>query len=571
MLNSKMLIYALGSADDEFIEEARLAMGYGMQRKASFRRKKLIRIALIAALIAALFAVTAYATGWFGLSARITPSAETQNAETSGSINGYISTNGYANSPEALAHAEWHEFCTEYRSTAHFSNAADTSWTRNEDEENYYYIYGAFDRSMMDKLLEIQDKYGIRLHNKAAYPQTDAHFYQVSGAGAFLLDDKMTFSCNYVYEDGSFKGEGFVSADNPEELFTVVRGAKAVLDPSGIRIINAENYEEWQYETACGVNVNLALRQKADSRGADIFVFCEEEDYIVTIMFYAPEADRSSAEAFADKFDYRALCAGDPELRLIRDTAPTAVKPKESLLTLKDFMEQPEYKAASEFYEFYRDYYDALDENDAFVEGFAGYQYHGEFPSGIAEVDAELERIAAEHKLIVPQQNLCYWYQMEIPAEIILPSGALYVERGTDPHEIYPEVDAQAYYDAIGFGNFSREENPSCLVKYDNGSFWLSEQVGKVGYNLHYIPKGCFYPLLMSFYSADVTSWTYEAECGEQVYISSGEQPPYPRWGQRSIVYETDNAYVIISVEGGTGEAYLLEMIADNIDFTAFK
>ena len=124
-------------------------------------------------------------------------------------------------------------------------------------------------------------------------------------------------------------------------------------------------------------------------------------------------------------------------------------------------------------------------------------------------------------------------------------------------------------YKIMGFGPFSKDNRPFRLHKYDNGAMYLEESFGTGGYNFHYIPKGCFYPLLMSFYSTDVTSWAYESACGEQVWISTGENPPYPKWPQSSILYETDTAYTLITT--GNAEAYLLEAIADNIDFTMFN
>ena len=74
--------------------------------------------------IASLLGVTAYAAGWLGLSSRVQPAPPLMSAMPDPSDpaatpfarepGGFISANGYANSPAALAHKEWHEFWFSY-------------------------------------------------------------------------------------------------------------------------------------------------------------------------------------------------------------------------------------------------------------------------------------------------------------------------------------------------------------------------------------------------------------------------------------------------------------------------
>jgi len=133
------------------------------------------------------------------------------------------------------------------------------------------------------------------------------------------------------------------------------------------------------------------------------------------------------------------------------------------------------------------------------------------------------------------------------------------------------EVTEEEYFEALGMEKFTTESRALSLAKYDNGAFIFEGFLGHGSYTLHYMPKGCFYPLLRYFLTTDDTSWAYDTACGEQVFISNGGETQYPVPGMRSILYETDNAYVVVTVSGGKGEAYLLEMIADDIDFTVFK
>ena len=567
MLDNKTLFSSLSYIDDDFIEEGRKALAYGNPHPTY----KGWKIALIAAILASLLVVSVFAVEWFGLSRRTSPPEEVVESfmgkETT-HTKSYISMNGYADSPEALAHAEWNEFWWDYVSKHEFSNETDTSWTANELEEKYYFIYSAYNREMMDKLLEIQTKYNIRLHTDEAHPQLQTMIYETTGAKPFILGDNHQFMVKAVYEDGSFSGEGHIVIDGVECGFSVVRGAQGVLDPHKNSVRDAEDHTEWQYTNKNGDTVNLAMKFfKSNAETLGFYLFAQEGDYIVTIFGSCPNVEdlKASAESFADCFDIKALCAGDADLRPILNTKPTNVKPKEGLMTLKEFVETPEYKAASEFYDFYGDYCDSLPENDVFVDGMSGYHHYGRFPTGIECVDAELKRIINEYKLISPVSNLCYWAYAEMSSEYIFAHGAHHKDADRSI-----EVSKADYYNAMGFGQFSKENRPFFMLKYDNGAIWLSESFGTGGYELHYIPKGCFYPMLQSFYSTDVTSWAYESACGEQVWISTGEQPPYPISKQSSILYETDTAYVLITASGNP-EAYLLEAIADNIDFTMFN
>ncbi len=568
MLDNKTLFYSFSYIDDDFIEESRIALKYD-SKTPSISLGKFLKITLIAAVLVSVLAVTGFATEWFGLSRRASSPKQTVESFMGEEVTvqrSYISMNGYADSPEAKAHTEWNEFWWDYIANHEFTNETDTSWTANEFEESHYYIYGAFNREMMDKLLEIQAKYNIRLHTQQAGVQIKDMIYETTGAEPFFTCDKNDFMTKIVYEDGSFSGEGYVVIDGVECRFSLIRGAQGVLDPSRNSILDAEDHTEWQYTNKNDDAVNLAMRFfESNAETLGFYLFAQEGDYIVTILGSCPNVDdlKASAESFADCFDIKALCTGDSDLRPILNTKPSNVKPKEGLMTLKDFVETPEYKAASEFYEFYSDYCDALPEYDYMVDNASGYHYYGDFPSELDVVNAEVERIIDKYDLLIPGNNLCYWGGREIPTDIIRADSGRTSSMGIR------DVSIEEFYEAMGFGPFSREHRPFRLHKYDNGAVYLEESFGGGSYELHYIPKGCFYPLLMSFYSTDVTSWAYESACGEQVWISTGENPPYPKWPQSSILYETDTAYVLITT--GNAEAYLLETIADNIDFTMFN
>ena len=570
MRDSERLIQAIGNIDDEIIDQVSREFARG-ERETSRKRSaaKIRRIFLLAAAIAALLVATAYAAGWFGLRTRVIPpeTAGPQSQESSGGI----SRNAYADTPEGRAVMEWAQFQSAYLAEEHdFSNENDVSWLNGDGkQEKYYYMYGAFDRTMMDKLLEIRDKYGITLHTDMVTPPNNSYFFQITGLEPFLLteggsDDML---CQQVYEDGSFQAEISARVNGVDTSLTLARGRKGTLDPSYRDVEDIDSFEEWQYTTQTGATVNLAVR----AGGGRAFVFYDDENYIVTLFSSVPEGEnyRACTEALAELVDYKAVCGGKTDVSLVINTTPTTVKPKEGLLTLADWVETAEYQASSRFQRCYNDYVMSLPENaEVYVQGFSFMYYRGCFPVGVEQVDNELAAIREQYALLMPAGCETIWYSRRVSPEKISPAGALLV--GREGFEALEVVDEQEIYKLAGVEPFAREGTADCVVAYDNGAFWMDLYFNHSGYYVHYIPKGCFYPTFHYVLHPDCRGWAYDAACGEQVYITLDGVTEYPVYPSNYILYETDTAYVIIQIEDGMNEAYRLELVADDIDFTKF-
>lgn len=558
MLNTEKIMQALNGADDEMLEDARRCMGYGTAARSRRARRMGWRVALIAAALAALFAATAYAMDWFGLSSRLT--ASPTETERQG---GYISMNGYAGTPEGQAHAEWAQFWTDYVKNKTFSNDPDLEWLAGDQElERYQNIYAAWDQTMLDKLLEIRDKYKVKLHAQSTVVPDAEYFYKVTGLAPFIQGEHEIWP-KIIYEEGSFSLEGSIDG----RFFSLDRGAKGYLDPAHNYINNSEEYIEWQYTTSAGALLNLAARNTDD--GQSVFVFYQDENYLVTIMagVSGGEDYKTKAEAFAEKFDYAALCTGTIDLSVVVDTRPTQAKPKNGLLTLKDWVETDEYQASTEFQRFFAELVGEWPEHDGIVEGFMEYYYYGSFPSQYEEVNEEYNRITETYGLKMPEQSIVIWGRKQIPYEnmnilngVILPEGKTLND--------FPSLEVAEIYKQMGVEPFIADGEPGDAVIYDNGVFFCPMTDGG---DLHYIPKGSFSPLVRFCLHPDGEGWAYNTACGEQVYIVQGGDMEYPVWDYSSIIYETDTAYVIILNNTGRDEPYLLEDIADNVDFTKFK
>ena len=253
---TEQILRALNTAEARDLEDAGRVLGYYPGRTGRGARKA-VRVLLLAAAFALLFGVTAYALGWFGLSSRLTEAEDTSpfsedltgqavQTETEPPMTHYLSFNDYTGTPAAKAHAEWNVFWWDYVGSHSFDNAAESEWKQGLDAETTAIadIYGCGDESMLAKLLEIRDKYEIRLHTASVFPGNEERFFELTGLKPFFLGEG-ELQVQYLYEDGSFKAEGQAALDGRGCPFTLIRGAKGALDPASNREDRAEEYEEW--------------------------------------------------------------------------------------------------------------------------------------------------------------------------------------------------------------------------------------------------------------------------------------------------------------------------------------
>ena len=571
-MKQQRILDMLEHIDEKYIIEAAPAL----RARRSSAPRKAGRTLLIAAVIVSLFAAlcaVAYAAGWFGLAQRITKPAEPAGVsliigeETP--VEGYISMNGIAGSPEAQAHAEWVAFRDEYVAQHSFSNHTDLSWPGGDElMESYYMIYGAYDQTMLDKLLEISEKYNVKLHSQMYAPPTDAKFYKVSGCEPFVLSDN-SLSPMYLYEDGSYKFEGYVTAGEQEHVLSFIRGRKGALDPSLGLVFNSSDYEEWQYVNASGDELNLARNTLPSQATGDcgLFIFCEKGDYIFTV--YAGADSREQAELLADQFDFDTAAKGSETLDLdsVLKVEAAQAKPKEGLMTMADWLATDEYKASSEFRSLVCEYAGTLPENADTVEGTMMYKYFNGFSAAADEnILSFRDRVAEEYPdLVYPINNTAVIANMEIADGYIS-----YMAGHRIGGETGREYTDEEMYELFGAGKFCTEGSIFRVIAYDNGAAFCDISAFRSGYGVHYIPKGAFYPLIQPVVNPELEGWAYDSACGEQVYIVPGGPIDYPVLSYSSILYETDAAYVIVEV-GGQGDAGSLQTVADDIDFTMFE
>ena len=223
------------------------------------RRKPWVGM-LAAAMMVVVLAGTAFATEFFGLgNLRVTDpftatTAPTQEPVTEAAVQDSIALQGLPESPEFLATAEWMDFLAGYDQERTILNALGNTATGLEETYGLYFVYT---QEMADALEEIIARHGLKLHSSIEFFDSAEKLYKRSGTGAFLGSTPMN---GYIYEDGSFlfsasstvaKGHTFAYEFN--------RHVKGTFSEVTLNIGNAESYEQWEYETASGVTVQLFM------------------------------------------------------------------------------------------------------------------------------------------------------------------------------------------------------------------------------------------------------------------------------------------------------------------------
>lgn len=288
-------------------------------RKKSRTGRHLMMLAAVVGLLA-LISAAAVATGFFGLQEILLPQKETLGVidEDGVLIPGetqevdVISLSGYQNAPESRALAEWRSFLAGYDPDGSILSAVGNDPTGFEEEYDFYQVYT---QEMADKLDEIAEKYGLKLHRMMEIVLPEEWEEAV---GDFLAEGNTAYS-GYAYEDGTFACDG--GADVPGygiADYQFRRSVHGTLHDVILNVDDASQYENWVYETACGQEVTLALGERKSLILADL------GDSFVTINVLAgtktPEDDVFSSGPFsrrdlkllADLFDFTVLTPAAP-------------------------------------------------------------------------------------------------------------------------------------------------------------------------------------------------------------------------------------------------------------------
>lgn len=288
--------------EDEFLDI--------VEREKRRRKKKPVWLifSTVAACICLLFVlpVGAMAYNWFGLrDLLLQNSHDTENAENSnqgmgdkqyGNISASaISLSGYRGSPEAQALAEWEEF------QLHYDIDIGNDVFVAEGREDWS-LYAVYSQEMGEKLDEIAEKYGLKLHREMNVVSAEELEYRVGGA--FLAED-CTKYWGYIYENGTFHCEADVEIEGCGVVeFQFRRAVKGTLDDVVLYIEEADDYTEWQYKTACGEPVLLV------SGIGKSLIFADYDDCFIAVNVLCGSnhgMTEENLQKLADKIDFTVL------------------------------------------------------------------------------------------------------------------------------------------------------------------------------------------------------------------------------------------------------------------------
>ncbi len=274
------------------------------------KTRRLGRTLLIAALLAALMGVTAYAVYELVIDRYVIEQpAWYASEEAAEQPDSRVSLVGYQGTPEYLAYTEWDALQEQwFKEDMAFwqERGADDSY--HEAPDNYYGFYSVVTQAQADQLDAIMEKYGLTAHTAMAFIVSAAELYDALGTESFYSDALAGESAGYIYDDGTFKDEGrsYVFPDGREVGLRVFVSAKGSFSTISGYIDLSQGYEEWSYTTASGVTVDMVLtpdsgeRILAETDGAYIDVGVgrvRTREELQTI------ADCIGFDALADRFD----------------------------------------------------------------------------------------------------------------------------------------------------------------------------------------------------------------------------------------------------------------------------
>jgi len=217
----------------------------------------------------------------------------------------YISLQGFTDSNESKAVAEWTDFCNSYDQDGALLAQVGNGPTGLDSK---YDLYFAYTQEMADKLEEIVKKYNLSLHSSLIDITSTEELIEKAGSGNFLGTANTVYG-SYMYEDGTFHYDGYADLDNGLKIdyqFTNCR--KGAFTDTILNIGSIEDYEEWTYTTTGGITVNLAISPKKSLIIADL------GDSFITINVLAGtergfldddgKITASDLESFANTFDF---------------------------------------------------------------------------------------------------------------------------------------------------------------------------------------------------------------------------------------------------------------------------
>jgi hypothetical protein len=293
-----------------FVEEIKEGNKQKTGGKKSMNMKKIISIVAAAAVITTI-GITALATRWYGIRDLVVknnynPAAvagSLEDAEAANMENGrekadLIVLQGYPDSNEYKASAEWNMFCDGYDTDGSLLSQVGN---RSNEYTEKYPLYLVYTKEMADKLEEIVQKYGLTLHESMTIVGNEERLIEEAGTEDFIKDANTVLG-GYVYNDGTFQFDGEAVLKNSKHIdYQFGNYVKGTFSDTYLNIGDADAYTEWAYKTGSGVSVSLALGD-----GKALVIADLPDSYVVINVLSGREQDITAEmlQEFADSFDF---------------------------------------------------------------------------------------------------------------------------------------------------------------------------------------------------------------------------------------------------------------------------
>lgn len=442
--------FAFNDIDQALLQET---LERVMEKRQSYRLRRLAKVALLAALLSALFIAAAYASGFLPLKSRI------HQDENLGRL---IVPNGSQASAEYQAAVDWFGYRAE-----HSDDPQDLSLSFAETPEERWIslIYSITDREALDTLLDISREYGLTLYTDSIFVGGPEQLSLLAGTGDFF-DGMLENPGGYVFADGSFKLEGLIDIEGTWLTFTLHRIYRGSIYPYNY-YGRPLDFAQEEYLTARGFDVGITAWE--DGRWEISFT---NGDVYINLSLNG--ADEALARRAADCIDFAALCSrgGIAGEILGLDRSPGANR--SAVEAYEELYSSPEFQGSIEFTLWFR-------------EVFYGSTFTGVYgQEGYEDIDAQMDLLREKYGLVPAvskteagrtEYSNGAWYQHVGNYSLhYIPKGALYTRlEYFAPFSEYSMI--WSYDTADGVRVYCASDGPekrSCAhVLYETDSAWV--------------------------------------------------------------------------------------------------
>lgn len=197
--------------------------------------------------------------------------------------------------------AEWLDFLESY--DPDWSLMATNDNNESGIPEPYNLVYGCYTWDMVEKLDEIAEKYDLQLLSEDVNLQAYAHNVLCDALNFKSVVKENTLAeveylDSYFYLEGTFDANMLIYFPNQQEgmLVNLHYSQKDYFDPVVESIRDINQYEQWHYTQADGIDLLLAV----DSENAQIYADLAD----AFVLIHTDAVSKESLEQLAEVFDF---------------------------------------------------------------------------------------------------------------------------------------------------------------------------------------------------------------------------------------------------------------------------